>query len=85
MLQDRWCTHHRISEKTTAVTFHPAQLDDWEIPKDKKGRPACKVTHVAPVNSCSDESDIDSSDKEEPLTKCAENKEKPLEMKMRYP
>ena len=45
------------------------QLDDLEIPKDKKGRPACKVTYAAPVNSSSDESDIESSDKEEPLTK----------------
>ena len=46
-----------------------AQLDDWEIPKDKKGRPACEITYAAPVNSSSDESDIESSDKEEPLTK----------------
>ena len=51
--------------------------------------PECKVTYAAPVNSSSDESDIESSDKEEPLKKnckkSTENKEKPLQMKMIYP
>ena len=45
-----------------------AQLDDWEIPRNKKGSPACMVTYATPVNSSSDECDIESSDKEEPLT-----------------
>ena len=53
---------------TKAHTEHLwlAQLDDWEMPKDKKGRPASKVTYADPVNSSSDES----SDKEEPLNNC---------------
>ena len=65
-----------------------AQLDDWEIPKDKKGRPTHKVTYAAPVNSSSDQCDIENSDKEEPLTKIiksTKNKEIPLQMKMIYP
>ena len=55
--------------KVHAEHLQLAQLDDWEIPKDKKGRAACKVTYATPVNSSSDESDIKRSDKEEPLTK----------------
>ena len=53
--------------------------------KDKKDRPALKVTYEAPVNSSSDESDVESSDKEKTLTKSAKNKEKPPQMKMIYP
>ena len=56
-----------------------AQLDDWEILKDKEGRPICKVTYTAPVNYSSDESDIDSLSEEEPLTrivtKCQKQRE----------
>ena len=65
-----------------------AQINDWEIPKDKKGRPAHKVTYAAPVNSSSDESNIENSDKGETLTKIvksAENKGTPFQMKMIYP
>ena len=65
-----------------------AQLDYWEIPKDKMGRPACKVTYAAWVNSSSNRSDIESLYKEEPLktnVKITENKEKLLQMKMLYP
>ena len=36
---------------------------------NKKGRPACEVTYAGPVNSSSDESDIEGSDKEGPLIK----------------
>ena len=39
------------------------------MPNDKKGRPAHKVTYATPVISSSDESDIESSGKKEPLTK----------------
>ena len=56
-----------------------AQLDVGEIPKDKKGRPACKVTYTVPVNSSSDESDIESSDKEESLTKIVKKYQKQRE------
>ena len=38
--------------------------------------PACKITYVAPVNSSSDESDIESSDQEEPLTKIVKKYQK---------
>ena len=55
--------------KAHAEYLQLAQLDDWEIPKSKNGRPTHKVTYAAPGNSSSDESDIESSDKEEPLTK----------------
>ena len=56
-----------------------AQLDDWEIPKDKKGRPAYKVTYATPVNCSSDESDIESLDKEEPLIKIVNSSKKQRE------
>ena len=63
-------------------------MDNWERSKDKKGRPPCQVTYTDPVNSSSDESDIESSHKEESLTKMVKsdkNKEKPFQMKMIYP
>ena len=54
---------------------------------DKKGRPVHKVTYAAPVNTRSDESDIESSDKEEPGQKLSKlpKTEKTLQMKMIYP
>ena len=47
-------------KKSSCRTLQLAELDNWEIPKDKKGRPAFKVTYAAPVHSSSDESDIES-------------------------
>ena len=55
--------------KAHAEHLQLAQLDDWEIPKDKKDMLACKVTCAAPVNSISDESEIEISYKKELLTK----------------
>ena len=46
---------------------------------DEKGRHACKATYAFPVNSSLDESDIESSDKEEPLTKVFQKCEKQRE------
>ena len=74
--------------KAHAEHLQLAQLDDWKIPKAKKGRPACQVAYAAPINSSSDEGDIESSDKEDPLTKIVkkyQKQEKPLQMKMIYP
>ena len=65
--------------KAHAEHLHLAQLDDWEIPKDKTGRSSHKVKYAAPVNSSSDESDIESSGKEEPLTKIVKKYQKQRE------
>ena len=35
--------------KTHVEHLWLAQLDNWDIPKNKKGKPACKVTYAAPV------------------------------------
>ena len=48
-----------------------ANLGDWEIPKDKKGRPKRRVKYVAPLSDSSDEGDSELSDIEEPLSKLA--------------
>ena len=36
--------------KAHAEQLQLAQLDSWEIPKNKKGRPACKVRYAASVH-----------------------------------
>ena len=56
-----------------------AQLGNWEIPKDERGWPAHRVTCATPVNSSSDESDIESSDREESLTKIVKKCQKQRE------
>ena len=53
--------------KTHAEHIRLANLDEWEIPKDKKGRPMRKATYVAPMSSTS--SDDESSNEDPPLAK----------------
>ena len=57
-----------------------ANLGDWEIPKDKNGRPKRRVKYVAPSSDSSDEGDNELSDIEEPLSKLVE-----LTKRMREP
>ena len=53
--------------KTHAEHIRLANLDEWEIPKDKKGRPMHKATYVAPMSSTSN--DDESSNEDPPLAK----------------
>ena len=53
--------------KTHAEHIRLANLDEWEIPKDKKGRPMHKATYVTPMSSTS--SDDESSNEDPPLAK----------------
>ena len=48
-----------------------ANLGDWEIPKEKKGRPKRRVKYVAPLSDSSGEGENELSDIEEPLSKLA--------------
>ena len=53
--------------KTHAEHIRLANLDELEIPKDKKGRPMHKATYVAPMSSSS--SNDESSNEDPPLGK----------------
>ena len=53
--------------ETHAEHIRLANLDEWEIPKDKKGRPTRKATYVAPMSSTS--SDDESSNEDPSLAK----------------
>ena len=57
--------------KAHAEHMSLANLGDWEIPKDKKGRPKRRVKYVAPLSDSSDEGDNELSDIEKPLSKLA--------------
>ena len=45
-----------------------ANIDNWEIPKHRKGRLTRRTRFVAPLSSSSDEGDNDLSDDERPLS-----------------
>ena len=48
-----------------------ANLGDWEIPKDKYGRPKRRVKYVAPLSDSSDEGDDELYDIEKPYSTLA--------------
>ena len=72
--------------KAHAEHMRLANLGDWEITKDKKGRPKRRVKYVAPLSDSSDEGDNELSDIEEPLNWVRSTKEKEnlLLMKITY-
>ena len=53
--------------KAHAENIRLANIDNWEIPKDRKGRLTRRARFVAPLSSSSDESDNELSDDERPL------------------
>ena len=57
--------------KAHAEHMRLANLGDWEISKDKKGRPKRRVKYVASLSDSSDKVDNELSDIEEPLPKLA--------------
>ena len=57
--------------KAHAEHIRLANVGDWEIPKDKKGRPKRRVKYVDPLSDSSDAGDNELSDIKEPLSKLA--------------
>ena len=57
--------------KDHAENIRSANTDNWEIPKDRKGRLTRKARFVAPLSSSSDEGDNELSDDKRPLSKIA--------------
>ena len=55
--------------KDHAENIRLANIDNWEIPKDRKVRLSRRARFVAPLSSSSDEGDNELSDDEGPLSK----------------
>ena len=55
--------------KIHAENIRLANIDNWEIPKDRKSRLTRRARIVAPLHSSSDEGDNELSDDEMPLSK----------------
>ena len=55
--------------KLHAENIRLANIDNWEIPKDKKGRLTRRARFVGPLSSTSDEGDNKLSDAERPFVK----------------
>ena len=74
-LQDRWChcchiLYQKLDgtiTKTHVEHIRFTNLDDCELPKDKKGRHLCKTRYVGPMSSSS--SDAEYCDTKPPLSK----------------
>ena len=59
--------------RTHAENIRLADIDSWEIPKDRKSRLIRRARFVAPLSSSSDEGDNELSDDERPLSRIAKN------------
>ena len=57
--------------KAHAENIRLANIDNWEIPKDRKGRLTRRAISIAPLRSSSEEGDNELSDDERPLSKIA--------------
>ena len=55
--------------KALAEKIRLANIDNWEIPKDRKGRLTRRARFVAPLSSSSNEGNNEVSDDERPLSK----------------
>ena len=62
--------------KAHAENIRLANIDNWEIPKARKGRLTRRAKFVTPLSSSSDDGDNELSDDERPLSKIANTEEK---------